>query len=97
MLGEAFYLVGKYLGPLAEAELAESLTDARYQLVAPMQSDLQRAAELIRRYADLPLGGTDALIVATAERHAIIEVATLDHRHFSVVRPNHCDAFQLLP
>lgn len=97
MLGETFYLVGKYLGPLAEADLADSLTDPRFQIVAPSRSDLARAAELIRGYADLPLGGTDALIVATAERLRATQVATLDHRHFNVVRPRHCDAFELVP
>ena len=30
-------------------------------------------------------------------RLKVTEIATLDHRHFSVVRPNHVDAFELLP
>lgn len=54
-------------------------------------------AELVDRYADLPLGGTDASLVAMAERLALTQVATLDHRHFRVVRPRHVDAFELLP
>jgi uncharacterized protein len=97
VLGEAFYLVGKYLGPVAEAQLVESLADARFEIVVPTRPDLERAAELIRQYADLPLGGTDALIIATAERYDVTEVATLDHRHFGIVRPRHCDAFELVP
>lgn len=97
MLGETFYLVGQYLGPRSEADLARSLADERYHIEAPVESDLLRAAELIERYADLPLGGTDALVVAAAERHRIVQVATLDHRHFRVVRPRHCDAFELVP
>jgi hypothetical protein len=31
------------------------------------------------------------------ERPRLTEVATLDHRHFAVVRPSHTDAFTLLP
>jgi hypothetical protein len=35
--------------------------------------------------------------ITTAERLDATEVATLDRRHFSVVRPRHEVAFQLLP
>jgi predicted nucleic acid-binding protein len=54
-------------------------------------------AELVHRYADLPLGTVDASVIAAAERLAIGRVATLDRRHFSVVRPRHVDAFVLIP
>ena len=54
-------------------------------------------AELAERYADLKLGGTDASVVAVAERMEIDRIATYDRRHFSVVRPRHVDAFLLLP
>lgn len=54
-------------------------------------------AELVERYADLPLGAVDASIVATAERLGEVNVATLDRRHFTVVRPAHVEAFTLLP
>lgn len=60
-------------------------------------ADLDRAAELVERYADLPLGGTDACVVALAERHNVAEVATIDVRHFRIVRPRHVEAFTLLP
>ena len=48
-------------------------------------------------YADLPLGAVDASVIAVAERVGASEVATLDRRHFSVVRPRHVGAFALLP
>jgi predicted nucleic acid-binding protein len=55
-------------------------------------------AELVTTYADVPLGTTDAAVVAVvAERLSISEVATLDHRHFHAVRPRHAEAFTLLP
>lgn len=53
--------------------------------------DLNRIADLVETYTDLPLGGTDASAVAVAERHHETTLATLDHRHFSVVRPAHTD------
>jgi predicted nucleic acid-binding protein len=39
----------------------------------------------------------DASVVAVAERLGIGTVATLDRRHFTVVRPRHVDMFELLP
>ena len=59
-------------------------------------TDYARMAEL-SRYADLPLGTTDAAVITIAERLDIAEVATLDRRHFTVVRPRHATAFTLLP
>lgn len=46
---------------------------------------------------DLPLGSVDASIVATEERLDITQLATLDRRHFSVVRPVHTHTLELLP
>jgi len=51
----------------------------------------------VAQYHDLPLGSVDASVVAAAERCRTVDVATLDHRHFRVVRPAHTKAFQLLP
>jgi predicted nucleic acid-binding protein len=53
--------------------------------------------QLVEMYADLPLGAVDASVIAVAERLRISEVATLDRRHFTVVRPNHTSALLLLP
>lgn len=60
-------------------------------------TDWFRIAALVWGYRDLPLGTVDAAVVATAERLGVSEVATLDHRHFSVVRPRHVNALTLLP
>jgi len=35
--------------------------------------------------------------IAAAERLGITEIATLDRRHFGVVRPAHVVAFELIP
>jgi predicted nucleic acid-binding protein len=43
------------------------------------------------------LGAVDASVVATAERLGERQVMTLDRRHFSVVRPQHAEALELLP
>jgi hypothetical protein len=56
-----------------------------------------RIAQLVAEYDDMPLGTVDASVVAAAERLQVIQIATLDRKHFSVVRPAHADAFELLP
>ncbi|MFI9565518.1 hypothetical protein [Streptomyces rishiriensis] len=53
--------------------------------------------ELVLQYADFPLGGVDASVVAVAERFGVDRVAPLDRRHFSVVKPAHVPALTLLP
>jgi predicted nucleic acid-binding protein len=47
--------------------------------------------------ADLPLGTTDASVIALAERLVVAEIATTDRRHFRVVRPRHVAALTLMP
>jgi hypothetical protein len=64
---------------------------------ATTAQDFARMADLVRQYADFPLGTADASVVAIAERLGATHVATIDHRHFRAVRPAHCDAFELLP
>ncbi|MGH7918638.1 MAG: PIN domain-containing protein [Candidatus Dormibacteraceae bacterium] len=59
-------------------------------------ADWLRIAELVARYRALPLGTVDASVVTTAERLGIEEIATVDRRHFTVVRPAYADAFTLL-
>jgi predicted nucleic acid-binding protein len=59
--------------------------------------DWVRIRELVGRYRDLPLGGTDAGVIALAERLNITRVATLDRKHFTVVRPRHTNSLTLVP
>jgi uncharacterized protein len=95
VVAELTYLVGSRLGAKAEAKLLRGL--AQIEVEAPTSDDWERIAELVDEYADLPLGGTDASVVALAERLDASVVITLDRRHFTVVRPRHRDTFELLP
>ena len=54
-------------------------------------------ADLVEQYDNLPLGGSDASVVALAERLGVTTVMTLDRRHFPVVCPRHVATFTLLP
>jgi uncharacterized protein len=91
-------------GPLvATADRADKDHEACRQLLESDEgplvttADWQRIQDLVSTYADLRLGGTDALVVALAERHGAVRIATLNRRHFAVVRPRHAEAFELLP
>ena len=97
VLTEAGYLIERQLGPAAEAGFYQSLAAGDLTVESMRAEDWRRIAELIERYADLPLGGTDASLVVLAERHSLRRIATLDRRHFSVVRTASGSAFELLP
>ena len=45
----------------------------------------------------MDLGFVDASVITLTEHLREPKVATLDHRHFSAVRPSHVKALQLLP
>ncbi len=59
--------------------------------------DYRRVSELLDRYRDLPLGFVDAAVLAVVERLKETKLATLDHRHFTSVRPRHVPALRLIP
>lgn len=96
VITEVTYLLGTRLGVDAEVRFLGDLASGNLipQPVAP--ADWLRIAELVARYQDLPLGTTDASVIATAERLSINEVATLDRRHFTVVQPK-TGPFTLVP
>ncbi len=94
-VAEATFLIGRRLGALAEAKFLSAL--GTYDVEAPTPEDWGRISELVESYADFPLGGTDASVIALAERLKTDRVVTLDVRHFSAVRPRHSEAFVIMP
>jgi predicted nucleic acid-binding protein len=95
VMAEATYFVARRLGPQAESAFLAGV--ARFEIEGPAPGDWERMAELVAEYADFPLGGTDASVVALAERLDAAIVLTLDTRHFAAVVPRHRPAFELLP
>lgn len=83
--------------PQVTPTLVSSIEDGSV-LIAPLDLDAyRRTRELVETYSDLPLGFVDAAVIAVAERLEETTIATLDRRHFSVVKPVHCEAFILVP
>jgi len=97
VLTEVGYLLEREKGAHAEAEFLRSIRTGQVMMVPLTVADLDRMAELVETYGDFPLGLVDASVMAVAERLNADAIATLDHRHFSVVRPRHLSAFKLLP
>ena len=97
VLAELDYWCLERLGVNAWLVFLDDLLEGAYRTEHPSDQDLHRCRELQAQYEDLVLGVVDASIVALAERLGEERVATLDHRHFSVVRPEHVEALTLLP
>jgi predicted nucleic acid-binding protein len=97
LLAEIGYMLSSRAGTKAEADFLRDVADGVYELVPVTPSEASRAADLVEQYATLPLGTADAFVVAVAEKFRAVTIATLDRRHFSVVRPRHVPAFTLLP
>jgi uncharacterized protein len=97
VLGEIGYLLQSRVGPQAEVTFLNSFGDDGFHIAELDEQDFRRMAELVQSYLDLPLGIVDAAVIAIGERLRLTEIATLDHRHFAVVRPSHIKAFALLP
>jgi predicted nucleic acid-binding protein len=97
VVAEVAYLLQRGGGPQVELRFIAELVEGTYEPMVVETADWVRIAELGWRYRDLPLGTVDASVIALAERMKITQIATLDHRHFSVVRPAHVDSFELLP
>ena len=85
-------MVESRLGQYAMAAFLDDCQSERFRLEWH-ETDLQRIQELMRQYADLPLGFADATVFALAE--SIGRVATTDRRHFNVVRTERL--LELLP
>jgi predicted nucleic acid-binding protein len=97
VLAEVTYLAGERLHVDAELRLLADLALGNFIADPVHPTDWLRIAELVESYADLRLGTVDASVVAAAERLGVATIATLDRRHFSVVRPRHVESFELLP
>lgn len=97
VVAETAYMLHRYAGVRAERAFIRSLAQGDFVGTEILAVDYARVAELIERYDDLPLGTTDASVIAVAERLGVRAIATLDRRHFTAVRPTYVEAFTLLP
>ena len=97
VLPEICYLLQARIGPLAEIAFLRAVAAGEFALEPVTPADLPRVVELVKRYADLPLGYVDATLVAVAERIGARTLLTTDRRHFGVVRGRGGRALTVVP
>jgi uncharacterized protein len=95
VVAEATYLIGSRLGARAEAAFLSGL--ASLEVEGPNSEDWTTIGRLVERYADFPLGGTDASVAVLADRLGTDLIITLDRRHFAAIRSESGRPYQLLP
>lgn len=95
VVAEVCYLVGSRLGAAAEARFLRGL--AAVEVEAPTFDDWPKIASLVDKYADFPLGGTDASVAVLADRLETDVIVTLDRRHFGALSMSDGRPFRLLP
>jgi predicted nucleic acid-binding protein len=97
VLPEVDYLVSTRMGPAPMVALLSDIEAGAYVVEDLVDADYPRVREIVDRYADADVGFVDAAVLAVTERLGEPKLATLDRRHFGVLRPRHVDALELLP
>jgi len=97
VLAELDYLLATRVSRTAEQALLGQVADGVYQLESFDVGDIARANEIMDQYADLDLGLADASLIVLSERHDVLDLLTLDERHFRAVRGPGGKPFRVLP
>ena len=97
VVGELDWLARTRRVPEATPHLIHDIIGGSVLVADLDREDYERTLALIVQYGDMPLSLADASVIAIAERLEQDTIATLDRRHFSVVRPLHIDSFTLVP
>lgn len=97
VLVETDYLIHRSLHPGVLVALLQDIVDGAYVVEPVVAADHPRIRELCDSYADADIGYVDAAVLAITERLNEPKLATLDHRHFGILRPRHVTSLTLLP
>ena len=97
ILAEAAQVVTARAGRTAWSSMLRGILDSDWRVEPVTDEDLRRCTDLMDAYADSRMDFVDASVMAVAERLGARRIYTLDRRDFSMVRPRHVDAFELLP
>lgn len=96
-LTEAAFLIRREGDVPAVLSFLARLVQSQAQLQTLMLADLNRAGEIMAKYQKSRLDFVDCCIMALAERLNITQIATLDVRDFSMVKPMHAEYLELVP
>jgi len=96
-LTELEYLLRTRSQLAAWLEFASDVVVGGYALHPVTPELLERTSAIQQRYADLDLGFVDAAVLVTCMELGEQKVATLDRRHFLVLRTDEGDSLEILP
>jgi predicted nucleic acid-binding protein len=97
VVAELDYLVATRHGIDIELAVLDELAGGAWDLAAFGEEQLRRARVVIANYKDQEIGVADASIVVLAERYRTRTIASLDHRHFDILRSLDGGYFEVLP
>lgn len=97
VLGEVADWIHRHLHAGVLVALLGDIRAGAYHVEAISAEDYGRIGEVCDRYADADIGFVDAAVLAVVERLNEPKLATLDRRHFGLLRPRHVEALELVP
>lgn len=97
VVAELDHLVATRLGVDAEIATLHELSGGAWDLAALDTDDLTELAPIIEKYRDQEIDVADASNVLLAARNDTRTIATLDRRHFTVLRPLAGGRFTVVP
>jgi uncharacterized protein len=97
VLVELDYWVRKFGSPDVWLTFCEEVVAGGYVVYQLDAQLLLAAGQLEAKYSDLSLGIVDAAVFATCQAIGERKVATLDHRHFGVLRTAEGHALEIIP
>ena len=95
VVAEVSYFIAERLNGDVEAKFLRSLESMVVE--PPLRAEWPVIANLVERYSDFRLAGTDASVAVLAERYGTDTIITLDRRHFGALRMSDGRPFTLLP
>ena len=97
VLVEVDYWIQQRLSPGVLVAFLDDIAAGAYRVLDLVTADYVRVRDLCDQYADADIGFVDAAVLAIVERLNESRLATLDRRHFGLLRPRHRDSIELLP
>ncbi|HBC42646.1 MAG TPA: VapC toxin family PIN domain ribonuclease [Pseudanabaena sp.] len=93
---ETCYLLLKRKGVLAQSKFMESLANGAFETFNLQPDHAQKIAQLMQKYANLPMDLADASLVILAEELGHGRILSVDYRDFNTYRWKNTQPFQNL-
>jgi predicted nucleic acid-binding protein len=97
VIPEVDYFISVRLSPAVRTTLLDNINRGALQVENLQAFDYDRVQEVCETYEDANIGFVDAAVLAVVERLNEPKLATLDRRHFGMMRPRHVPSLALLP